>query len=265
MAPDVPAASGRMWRLALIGVIAGFFSGLFGVGGGIVIVPLLVMMLGFGQRLASGTSLTAILPTAVAGSIGYLLRGEVDWIAAACLAGGAIVGSLLGAWLMHIIPQGVLRWLFIIMQLGMAIRLAFLIPERGITLDYDLVGVLAMAGLGLFTGILSGLLGVGGGVIVVPGMMILFGMGDLVAKGTSLLMMIPTSITGTLANLRRGNTQVRSAVIIGALAVPASFGGVAVAAAVPPQMGSILFAALLLFTSAQLAYRAIKARRNRER
>lgn len=255
----------RLWGLAAVGVIAGFFSGLFGVGGGIIIVPLLVGMLGFGQRLASGTSLTAILPTAAAGSIGYLMTGQVDWVAVLCLTSGAVVGSLAGSWLLHRIPQSALRWGFIVFLVGVAIRMLFVLPDRGASLSYEPAVVLGLVGLGLVTGLLSGLLGVGGGVIVVPGMMILFGMGDLVAKGTSLLMMIPTSITGTIANYRRGNTQVRSAVIIGALAIPASFGGVAVAAAVPPQLGSILFAALLLFTSTQLAYRAIKARRNRER
>lgn len=253
----------RLWGLAAVGVIAGFFSGLFGVGGGIIIVPLLVGMLGFGQRLASGTSLTAILPTAAAGSIGYLMTGQVDWVAVLCLTSGAVVGSLAGSWLLHRIPQSALRWGFIVFLVGVAIRMLFVLPDRGASLSYEPAVVLGLVGLGLVTGLLSGLLGVGGGVIVVPGMMILFGMSDLVAKGTSLLLMIPTALAGTLANIRRGNTDLPAAMVVSALAIPASLGGVAVAAAIPPQAGMILFAALLLATAVQLTYTAVAGRRRR--
>lgn len=254
----------RLLSLVIVGLLAGFFSGLFGVGGGIVIVPLLVMLLAFPQRLASGTSLAAILPTAVAGSLGYAMRDEVDWIAAGCLAVGAIGGSLIGTWLLQRISQQWLRWGFIAFQLVMAVSLFLLVPSRDAELDYTVGSVLALITLGLFTGTLSGLLGVGGGVIVVPMMMLLFGMGDLLAKGTSLVMMIPTSITGTLSNLRRNNADIRAAAVIGLLAIPASFGGIAVAAAIPPQLGSILFALLLLFTASQLIRRALKERRDKK-
>jgi len=254
----------RLLSLVIVGLLAGFFSGLFGVGGGIVIVPLLVMLLAFPQRLASGTSLAAILPTAVAGSLGYAMRDEVDWTAAGCLAVGAIAGSLIGTWLLQRISQQWLRWGFIAFQLVMAVSLFLLVPSRDAELDYTVGSVLALIALGLFTGTLSGLLGVGGGVIVVPMMMLLFGMGDLLAKGTSLVMMIPTSITGTLSNLRRNNADIRAAAVIGLLAIPASFGGIAVAAAIPPQLGSILFALLLLFTASQLIRRSLKERRDKK-
>ena len=70
-------------RLVVVGLAAGFLSGLFGVGGGVLMVPGLVLVLGMGQRLAHGTSLAAIVPIAVAGVAGYALAGEVDWLAAA--------------------------------------------------------------------------------------------------------------------------------------------------------------------------------------
>ncbi len=250
-----------MLRLALIGVIGGFFSGLFGVGGGIIIVPLLILLLHYDQRLAAGTSLTAILPTAVAGTIAYGLQGSVDWIAGLCLGAGAIVGSLIGTWLLHRTHLLALRWMFIAFLLIVAVRMFFFVPERGADLDLDPLLVAALVGTGLVTGILSGLLGVGGGVIVVPVLMLLFGASDLVAKGTSLLMMIPTSITGTISNLRRRNSDVRGALVIGGLAIPASFGGAALAAVVPPLLGSILFALLLLYSAGQLAWNALRNNR----
>ncbi|MGH3072276.1 MAG: TSUP family transporter [Gaiellaceae bacterium] len=84
-------------KLAAIGLVAGFFSALFGVGGGIVIVPLLILALGFGGRVATGTSLAAIGITALAGTILYAFEGHVDVAHAALVglpaAGGAVAGT----------------------------------------------------------------------------------------------------------------------------------------------------------------------------
>ncbi|TQL47213.1 hypothetical protein FB562_0265 [Homoserinimonas aerilata] len=251
----------RIVILGLIGLIVGFFSGLFGVGGGIILVPLLVLSLHYQQRQASGVSLAAVLPSAVAGMIGYASRGEVDWVAGLVLAAGAVCGSLLGTWLLHRLPQKLLRWMFIVFLIAVAIRMLFLVPDRGAELEFTPLIIGGLLLLGLVTGILSGLLGIGGGVVVVPALMLLFGVGDLVAKGTSLLMMIPTAITGTLANARRGNVDLRTSAIIGLLAIPASFGGVAVAAIIPPQLGSILFALLLAYSIGQLTWTALRERR----
>ena len=72
-------AQGWLVRAAVLGVVAGFLGGLFGVGGGILIVPALVLVLHMDQRLAHGTSLAAVLPIAVASLTGYTLEDKVDW------------------------------------------------------------------------------------------------------------------------------------------------------------------------------------------
>jgi uncharacterized protein len=84
-------------RLVLIGLAAGFFSALFGVGGGIVIVPLLILLLHYDQRPATGTSLAAIGVIALAGTILYGLRGEVDYAHAVLVGVPAAVGAVGGA------------------------------------------------------------------------------------------------------------------------------------------------------------------------
>jgi uncharacterized membrane protein YfcA len=250
-----------MLRLAAIGLAVGFFSGLFGVGGGIVLVPLLVAVLHFAQRRASGTSLAAVLPTAIAGMIAYASHGSVDWLAGALMAAGAVAGSLLGTWLLHRIHPTILRWMFVVFLALVAIRMLFLVPDRSVVLDCTAWVVVGLVVLGFVTGLLSGLLGIGGGVFVVPMLLLVFGIGDLVAKGTSLLMMIPTAITGTIANIRRGHTDVTAALVIGCLSVPASIGGAALAWAVPPLLGSILFALLLVYCAAQLVWTELHRRR----
>ena len=84
-------------RLVLIGLVAGVFSSLFGVGGGIVIVPLLIMVAGFGAREATATSLGAIAIIALAGVALYGLRGKVDVAYAALVGLPAMAGAFAGA------------------------------------------------------------------------------------------------------------------------------------------------------------------------
>lgn len=91
-------------RLVLIGLAAGFFSALFGVGGGIVIVPLLVLLAAFPQREASGTSLAAIGLIALAGAIAYGVRDEVDLGYAALVGLPAAAGALVGARVQQRLP-----------------------------------------------------------------------------------------------------------------------------------------------------------------
>ena len=95
-------------RLAAIGVVAGFFSALLGVGGGSVIVPLLVAWRGFGERVAMGTSLGAIGITALAGTIRYAFHGDVEWKYAALVGAPAAIGALGGTALQ---PRLGTRWL----------------------------------------------------------------------------------------------------------------------------------------------------------
>ena len=83
-------------RLLLIGLVAGFFSALFGVGGGLVMVPLLILLFGFPERAAMATSLAAIGVIASVGVISYGLRGEVDPAAAAVVGLPAAVGAIVG-------------------------------------------------------------------------------------------------------------------------------------------------------------------------
>jgi uncharacterized membrane protein YfcA len=83
-------------KLVFIGLVAGLFSALFGVGGGIVIVPLLILLLGFGSRVATGTSLAAIGITALAGTILYSFEGRVDVAHAALVGLPAAVGAVVG-------------------------------------------------------------------------------------------------------------------------------------------------------------------------
>ena len=98
--------------LVLIGVAAGFFSALFGVGGGILIVPLLLLVAGFAERSAMGTSLSAIGITALAGAVAYGFLGRVHLAEAAAVGLPAAIGAVAGSSLQQRVPRRALTLLF---------------------------------------------------------------------------------------------------------------------------------------------------------
>ena len=244
-----------------IGLLAGLMSGLFGVGGGTVVVPLLVLLLGFDQRLAAGTSLAAIVPTATVGVISYAVNEAVAWIPALLIAAGAIAGAQIGTWLLPKISQTALRWAFVGFLAAVIVSLFLVVPSRDAELELTWLTGIALVVLGVVTGTVSGLIGVGGGIIVVPVLMMVFGTSDLVAKGTSLLMMIPAAISGTVGNLRRGNVDLVSAAWIGLAACTTTALGAWLATIVDPFVGNLLFAVFLTFIAVQMAIKAIRGRR----
>lgn len=252
-----------LFPLALVGVAAGLLSGLFGIGGGTIIVPALVLWLGMPQKLAAGTSVTAILPTAAVGATTYAIHGNVDWIAAGLLAVGIIVGAQVGSHLLAKLPVGVIQWSFMGFLAVVIVSLWFIVPQRDDEISISMLSVSMLVLTGFVTGILSGLLGVGGGVVVVPVLMFFFGASDLIAKGSSLVMMIPGSISATFGNLRRQNVDLRAAAIIGLVASVCVPFGALFAAWIDPFWGNVAFSAYLMFILWQMLARKIKSGRNK--
>ena len=113
----------RAAKLLLIGFAAGVFGALFGVGGGIVIVPLLLLVLRFDQRRASATSLAAILVSSVTGAATYAFHGDVKPGAAALVGIPAMVGVIAGASLQQRIPLDKLTYLFALVLAAVGVRL----------------------------------------------------------------------------------------------------------------------------------------------
>jgi uncharacterized membrane protein YfcA len=262
MTAESPSSLRRYAALIVVGIVGGVLSGAFGVGGGIIMVPLLIWLAGFDQRRAAATSLVAIVPTAIAGTVSYLAQGEVHIAAGLLVAAGGIGGSIVGTRLLKRLPISWLRWLFIALLLFVVVRTLLEPPTRGA--DFELSGWsgVGLVVLGIVMGIASGLFGIGGGIVAVPVFIALFGMNDLLAKGTSLLTMIPTAITGSVANMRAGMVRLVDGVVVGVFATASSFLGVALAFWIDPRWGSVAFAALMLLASAQLAVRAVRAGRS---
>lgn len=261
MAEDAGRAAGLpVARLVVIGAIAGLLSGLFGVGGGFVIVPLAIVFLGLDQRRASASSLLAIVPTATIGAISYAYGGQVAVVPACLVAAGAIPGSLAGSWLLRNLKLGILRWAFVVLVAVVAVWMAFFTPERGEPAGLSAGRVVGLVALGLVMGTLSGLFGIGGGVVAVPALMMVFGFSDLAAKGISLLAMVPAAVTGTVTNLRGRVMDWRVGAIIGGAAALCSMAGTRLAFLLTPQAAAWTFAGLLAYTAYTLGRKAWRAR-----
>lgn len=242
----------RLAAAIVVGLLAGFLSGLFGVGGGILIVPSLVIIMKMSQRMAHGTSLAAIIPIATSGVIGFAVRDSVDWPAAAFIILGASAGAVLGVQALHRIPQRALALIFGTFLVLAAIRLLINLPEATGREEIDVAMALGFVALGAVSGTLAGLLGVGGGIVIVPAVVLLYSVPDAIAKGTSLLVIIPTAIVGTMRNVGRDNADLPVAAVVGVLGMGSAYAGSQIAVELDPRLSARLFAGLLLAVTLRL-------------
>jgi len=243
--------SASLTTIVLVGLAAGLLSGMFGVGGGILIVPGLVLVAKMDQRIAHGTSLAAVLPISASSLLSYWAHDHVDWHVAACLAAGALLGAVIGTRLLHVLPHRTLALVFSGILVLTAVRL--FLPISSSARDVLTIGTIAaLIAIGIATGILAGLLGVGGGVIMVPAMMMLLQLPAAVAKGTSVAVIIPTSIMGTLRNRSKKNVDLRAAAILGFGGILSAVVGGWISARMSDTLSNVLFATLLLVVAVRL-------------
>lgn len=246
--------------LALIGIgtVSGFFSGLFGIGGGLIIVPALVVLMKLDHKRAVATSLLAIMPAVTVSLIAYAVQGSVLWGVGVLLAVGAVAGAQLGAWLLRRISRRLAQWIFVGFVAVMVVQLLIVIPSRDAVFVLNWLNGAGLLALGAVAGALSSLLGIGGGGVAVPIMMVWFGLGDLAAKGAALVMMLPGVGSGLYSNLRRHMVNIRAGLVIGVGAVLTGPVGAWVAHLITAQVAAWLFAAFLAFIGISMAREALR-------
>lgn len=242
-----------------LGLVTGLFSGLFGVGGGIILVPLLVLFLKAQQKQAQATSLVVVSIAALFGAATYSIAGSVQWTSVPLLVAGGILGTLLGT---SLVIRTSDRWLKLAFgALLLLVSLRFFV-QAGTAADFsaalDLLSLVGFLLSGVAMGFLSAFLGVGGGVIVIPILVSLFGFEQQLAAGTSLVVMIPITLLGAWRLSRSGFTDWGQGIRIGAIASLAAIAGASIALAADAAALQIGFALLLVFAAAQMIWKALK-------
>jgi len=249
--------------LAATGLGGGFFSGLTGVGGGAIMVPLMTGPLRMRQHAAHGTSLVVIIFAAVASAAIYELREGIAWDLVLTLLPTSLVGAYLGARGVQLLPALRLRQVFGAFILLIGLRLLLLPDVDPLFAAHGLSKVLAGAGIGLAGGLVAGALGVGGGAIFVPALVLLLGTDQHVAQGVSLCVIAPAALTGALTHARHGSIDRRAARWIAPLAVPAGMVGALVASWLNGQVLQGIFAIVLVCVGIQmLATATLRMRRD---
>ncbi len=234
----------------VIGLIAGTFGGLVGLGGGVIMIPLMVGFLKLSQHRAHGTSLVAIVFTGIAGAITYYLHGAVDIKFAIIVAVGAILTAGPGARFANKLPEWMLKRSyggFVIFVSLMMLAKPY-IPHVGSLFSSEASKVCILLTSGLLAGFLSGMMGIGSGTIMVPTLVFFLGLSQQAAQGTSLLVMVPAGAVGAWTHLKLDNVQkdLLVGLIIG-IVVGTGVGG-ALANMMPEFYLRLIFAAVLIWT-----------------
>lgn len=249
--------------LLLVGLGAGVLSGMFGIGGGVVIVPALTILLGLGLKEATGTSLAALLmPVGIFACMAYWRAGLLKIRTAIPVALGLIFGAVVGANIALGLPTQTLQQLYGLFLLWTGWRFA---EPRKLYTAYraGLLGKSAapaqaeanenlwvLLALGLVAGVMSGMFGIGGGAVIVPALVAFLKFDQKVAVGTSLAaLLLPVSAGAVIAYYQAGLLDLGVALPVAVGLIFGAFGGAKIAIGLPSATVKRLYGFFLIIIS----------------
>lgn len=250
-----PLTAWNNFFLVIIGFLAGLLGGIIGTGGCSVMLPAIHFWMGYPADIAVGTTLFAVIFTAISGGYGHLIRKNLDVKATLWLGLSGIVGVVVGSWLFtFLVTQAKL--------LGLILGLAFLWPSVRMTWEgigrgkggaqegADIPGpVWGWAFFGLLIGILTGVVGLGGGYALVPGLIYLFGAPVYVTMGSSLATMIPLAVVGGGIKLAQGFVALGAGLLLAAGTVVGAQFGAAIIKQFKPATLKLIFGVYFAYVS----------------
>jgi len=256
--PEYPLA------LLLVGVVAGVLSGMFGIGGGIVIVPALTILFAYELPNAVGTSLVVLIwPLSIFAVVAYYRAGRLDLVAAVVLAIGIVLGSWFGAELALNLPEATMQriygafliyvgWRFLELRKLLAERRGEIAPPRDESGDHTKAPRLPLLVIGIVAGVASGLFGIGGGLVIVPAMVELLHYSQKRAVGTSLAaLMPPVSIGAVISYYNAGAVSLAGSTLIALGLIAGAFFGARIALSLPSSTVRRLYGLFLLVVAAR--------------
>jgi uncharacterized membrane protein YfcA len=259
--------------IIIVGFVAGILSGMFGIGGGVVIVPALIIFLGFTTTQATSTSLAALLmPVAIFAVLEYHRKKLIDIRAAALIAFGLLITSWVGASIAIALPGDILKQVYGVFLLYMSWR--FIEPRQvyfiwqakrtGIepptvkatnTTAPPNISPLVPLGIGLVAGIASGMFGIGGGAVIVPALVGFFNYDQKLAVGTSLgALLLPVGLPGVLRYGAEGLLDIPVAILMAVGLVLGAFFGARIALGLPSKTVKQLYGVFLVFVALRFIF-----------
>jgi hypothetical protein len=208
--------------IVVISLAAGGIGAILGLGGGFMIVPMLLFVFGLSAQVSAGTSLVALVFTALSGTIGYTWQRRIDYrlglSLAAASAPGAILGSIASTYLTSKIVTALFGCFMILVSIYIGIGTPakssgtaaggwrrHLVDRDGNEFEFTVRHLVSAFPLVFFAGVLAGFFGVGGGALQVPVLIMLLGVPVEIATATSALMIVVSALTGAMTHIQLGN------------------------------------------------------------
>lgn len=255
-------------RLALIlpiGLLSGLLAGAFGIGGGIVSVPLVKHLVGVTAHVAIGTTLAVILPTSLIGAYTYLKSGKLIPSLAIICGIPAVLGTIFGSHHSHFIEgKNLMVALAVLMLLvgldfvsGLGNKLKAKASPEGEDSSFSLTSkaIITAIIIGIIVGLLSGLLGIGGGFIMVPAFCYLLHLPLKVAFGTSLVVIAIVALPGTIVHAMHQHVDIAIAAQMLAGSVPGAWLGSKFLLRTKDQTLRTVFGSILIVLAIIFAWR----------
>lgn len=254
--------------LVLIGLVAGILGSILGLGGGVIMLPAVQVLLGFEPVMAVGTTMLAVVFTSFSGALGHFRAGNVQIKSGLWVGCGGLVGVLLGSYVFKhylSINTEVLGYMLGGLFAAMTIKMGWdalrdLRVRRkgnfvqGYSQEENSAPKLGLFVLGFAAGCLAGMLGIGGGWIMTPGMMWLFGATPIVAVGTTLLAMLPIAILSASIKIGQGFVYLGAGLVLGIGTALGAQLGVYVSKYLSAIVLKVLFAVLFLILTVDYLY-----------
>ncbi len=243
---------------AACGLLAGLLSGVLGIGGGLILVPI-IEGLGYLPVKAVATSSLAIVMTSISGSVQNYRMGNLDLTKVILLGLPSIFTAQIGVWLADLFPPHFLLGafsIFLIVNIFLSNFRKKLVTKEELNSKISLNPIVARILTGGFTGVLAGLFGIGGGVILVPLQMLLLGEKIKSAIQNSLGVIVITSISATLGHASKGNVLFLEGIILGFFGLIGAQLSTRFLPRLPEKFVSLSFNILLVVVSIYMIYQA---------
>ncbi|GAB4568698.1 MAG: hypothetical protein Kow0077_00010 [Anaerolineae bacterium] len=262
--------------LFLLGITAGILSGMFGIGGGVIIVPALILIMGYSLKAAAGTSLAVLVwPVSIFAVIAYYRARLINIRTAVLISVGLLIGGYFGAEIALGLPDNIMEPLYGLFLIYVGWRF---VEPRKLYRQYVLKQAQANPGeaeagapeaapdrawyttfaVGLLAGIVAGLFGIGGGLVIVPALVVILGYDQKHAVGTSLAALLPpTGLGAVISYYQDGFIHIAAAAAVAIGLVAGAFFGARIALGMSSRNVKRLYGVFLILVSFRFIFQIV--------